>query len=412
MDGMADSGSIQKWKPSGKHPEKRLTAVAVKNAKPGKYADGNGLYLVVEESGSKHWILRTVIRGRRCELGLGGVLTIPLSEAREEAARLRRLARKGGDPLAERRQQRRIVPTFEEAARRVHESLARTFRNEKHKEDWLSSLKSYAFPSFGSRPVDQVQSPDILEALSAIWTEKPETARRVKQRLRTVFDWCKVNGHIAGNPVEGVTRALPKHNAKQEHLLALPYTEVPEFIEKLHEANTTIAIKLGFEFLILTAARTSEVILARWSEIDLEAKTWTVPANRMKAKEEHRVPLSARCLEILRAAKDLRSKGPHIFPGRSANKPLSNMSFLMALRRMGRTDITAHGFRSSFRTWAEERTNTQRSVVETALAHRVENKVEAAYLRTDLFEKRRRLMENWATFCTSNPSQKVIQMPA
>jgi integrase len=270
----------------------------------------------------------------------------------------------------------------------------------------------YAFPIFGSRPVDQIQGPDILNALSAIWTSKPETARRVKQRIRTVFDWCKVNAFCLNNPIEGITKALPKHNGKQTHMPALPYAEVPTFLEKLRDANTTTAIKLGFEFLILTASRTSEVILAKWHEIDFDAKTWTVAADRMKAKEEHRVPLPARCLEILGAAKKIADGGEYIFPGRSSHQPLSNMAFLMALERMGYGNITAHGFRSSFRDWAEEKTHTQNSVIEASLAHTVKSKVEAAYLRTDLFDKRRDLMRAWVAFATAKPFPKVVKIHA
>jgi integrase len=395
-----------------KHPDKVLTAVKIRNAKPGRHADGNGLYLQVDDSGAKRWVLRIVIKGKRCDLGLGGFPLVPLAEAREEALRLRRIARKGGDPLAERRQERRIVPTFEDAAKKVHEGLIATFRNEKHKTDWISSLQMYAFPIFGSRQVDQIQSPDILGALSAIWTSKPETARRVKQRIRTVFDWCKVNAYCLNNPIEGITKALPKHNGKQTHMPALPYAEVPMFLEKLREANTATAIKLGFEFLILTASRTSEVILAKWTEIDLDTKTWTVPAERMKAKEEHRVPLCERCLEILEAMKKISDSGEYVFPGRSLHQPLSNMAFLMALERMGYGNITAHGFRSSFRDWAEEKTNFQNSVIEASLAHTVKSKVEAAYLRTTLFDKRRDLMRSWEKFVTAKPSPKVVKIHA
>ncbi len=405
-------GEMMDEKKSRKYPEKALNAMAIRNAKPGRYGDGNGLYLQVDDSGAKRWILRTVIKGKRCDLGLGGLSVTSLAEARVEAARLRSIARKGGNPLAEHRRERRQVPTFEEAARKVHEALIKTFRNEKHKDDWISSLQSYAFPIFGPRQVNQIQSADILAALSAIWTEKPETARRVKQRIRTVFDWCKVNAHCPNNPVEGITKALPKHNTKQEHMAALPYAEVPAFLEKLSKANTAMLVKLGFEFLILTCARTSEVILAKWKEIDFDAKTWTVPTERMKAKVEHKMPLSPRCLEILRAVKEISLNSEYIFPGRSIEKPLSNMSFLMALRRMERSDITAHGFRSSFRDWAEEKANTQRSVVEVALAHVVKDKVEAAYLRTTLFEKRRRLMDSWAAFATAKPGEKIVRMHA
>jgi integrase len=396
--------------PPKHHPEKFLNVARIKNSVPGRYADGGGLYLQVDPSGAKRWVLRVVIKGRRHELGLGGLSWVPLADAREEAARLRKIARTGGDPLAERRQERRIIPTFEECARKVHEGLTATFRSDKHKHNWIASLEMYAFPTLGSRLVDQIQSGDILTALSAIWAVKPETAKRVRQRIRTVFDWCRVSGYCSGNPTDGITKALPKHNTKQEHFPSLPYAEVPTFLETLHEANTAPAIKLGFEFLVLTAARTSEVQLATWPEIGLDTKTWTIPAERMKAKIEHKVPLSSRCIEILKAAKKASFGGEYIFPGKSLNRPLSNMAFLKALERMGKGDVTAHGFRSSFRNWAEEKTNTQRSVVEAALAHQVENKVEAAYLRTDLFEKRRRLMDSWAAYATAKPSQKVVQI--
>jgi integrase len=400
----------RKRKPK-KHPEKALNPAAIRNAKPGKYADGNGLYLTVDDSGAKRWSLRTVIKGKRHELGLGGLSLVPLAEAREEAARLRKIARKGGDPLAERRKERQTIPTFAAAAREVHQGHAQTFRNPKHAAQWIATLETYVFPIFGTRPVNEIESKDILEALSPIWNQKPETASRVKQRMKTVFDYAKAKGWRSGdNPVEGITRVLPRHNGKEKHFSALPYMQVPEFLTALHEANVYISIKLAFEFLILTASRTSEVILAKWPEIDAGAKTWVVPAERMKMKREHRVPLSPRCLEILKTAKEISSGSEYVFPGRSLQKPLSNMCFLMALRRMNRADVTVHGFRNSFRDWAEEKTNTQRSVVEAALAHQVENKVEAAYLRTDLFDKRRRLMDAWAAYATARPSQKVVKM--
>jgi integrase len=392
-----------------KYVEKALTAVKVRNAPPGRHADGNGLYLHVEDSGAKRWVLRIVIRGKRCELGLGGLSIVSLSEAREEAILLRRIARKGGDPLKERRQERRIIPTFEEAAHLVHESHSATFRNAKHKAQWISTLQSYVFPFFGSRPVDQVGSGDVLAALSPIWVDKPETARRVKQRIRTVMDWCKASGYRLDNPAEGITKALPKHKTHKEHFAALPYAEVPEFLVSLREANRlALAIKLAFEFMILTASRTSEALLATWNEFDFAGRVWTVPAERMKAKREHRVPLAPRCLEILETARELT--GEYVFPGRRHGHPLSNMTFEMALRRMGREDITPHGFRSSFRDWAEERTKIQRSVIEASLAHVVADKVEAAYLRTTLFEKRRDLMNVWASFATAAPKKKVVQI--
>jgi integrase len=249
--------------------------------------------------------------------------------------------------------------------------------------------------------------------LSPIWIEKPETARRVSQRLKTVFDYAKAKSWRSGdNPVEGISKVLPKQLEKKEHFPALPYAKVPEFITALAEAKVSLSIKLAFEFLILTAARTSEVLLAKRNEIDAVNKTWVVPAERMKAKVEHRVPLSARCMEILETANEIFADSVYIFPGRSPSKPLSNMSFLMALRRMEHGNITAHGFRSSFRDWAEEKTNFQNSVIEASLAHTVKSKVEAAYLRTTLFDKRRDLMRAWEKFVTAKPSQKVVKIHA
>ncbi len=390
-------------KPRGRHPDKRLTAVRVRNLRtPGRYADGNGLYLIVDPSGAKRWLLRTVVMGKRRDLGLGSVRLVELAIARDEAARLRRLARQGGDPLRERRRERRVMLTFEEAAKKVHAAHALSFRNAKHKAQWLSSLQQYAFPVFGKSPVDQIQSADVLKALSAIWADKPETARRLKQRMRVVFDWAKASAYRSGdNPVDGVAKVLPRVRQTAAHHAALPYVQLPAFVTGLREADAGLSTKLAFEFLILTATRTSEVIGARWNEIDVDGKTWTIPPNRIKAGREHRIPLSQRCLELIASAKAIQDGGPFVFPGRSLKRPLSNMAFLMLLRRLKRTDITAHGFRSSFRDWAAERTHASRTVTEAALAHVVKDKAEAAYFRSDLFEQRRTLMEMWATFATT-----------
>lgn len=300
-------------------------------------------------------------------------------------------------------------------AREDHQSLAESFRNPKHAAQWITTLETYAFPIMGKLPVDKIEPKEILAALSPIWIKTPETARRVKQRMKTVFDYAKAKGwRSSGNPVEGISMVLPKHNGKtKEHFSALPYGEVPDFIQALRVSKGYASVKLAFEYLILTAARTSEVLLAKWNEIDPDTRTWTVPADRMKAHVEHRVPLSERCIEILQAAREISmSGGDYIFPGRKHGKPLSNMAFLKTLRDMKRSDITAHGFRSSFRDWAAEKTNTQRSVVEAALAHQVESKVEAAYFRTDLFDKRRDLMRSWEKFVTAKPSPKVVKIHA
>ncbi len=347
---------------------------------------------------------------------MGSTQLVKLVDARLKATQLRHLARSGGDPLAERRRERRKALTFKEAAKKVHEAHAATFKSVKHRAQWLASLEADVFPVFGERDVDSIESSDVLKALSPIWTTKPETARRLKQRIKVVLDWAKASGYRSGdNAVEGVAKVLPKVRQTAAHHPALPYRDVPAFVHALREFNTSKSIKLAFEFLILVAARTSEVLEARWEEIDRNGETWTVPADRIKAGREHRVPLSARCLEILDAAKAIADGGPFVFPGRSPKAPLSNMAFLMLLRRMDREDITAHGFRSSFRDWAAEmKATTPRTVVESALAHVVKDKTEAAYFRSDLFELRRELMDAWERFATTEPSPsetgKVLQM--
>jgi integrase len=354
------------------------------------------MYLEIEHSGARRWTLRIVVHGRRRDIGLGGASWVTLIEARDKAAKLRKIAREGGDPLSERRRQA-TIPTFEQAARTVHADRAPTYRNAKHAAQWLASLEAYAFPHFGAMRVNVVDTPDVLRALRPIWTSTPETARRVRQRTGVVFDWAKAAGHRAGdNPVSGVKHGLPKHDREQKkHFAALPYSQIGSFVEQLRAQEGTAARAL--EFLILTAGRTGEVIGARPAEFDLKAGVWTIAAARMKAKREHRVPLSPRALEISREAID--AKGVHLFPGMKEGQPLSNMAMLQLLDRMERGDLTVHGFRSSFRDWTAEQTNYPREVCEMALAHAIGDKTEAAYRRGDLFEKRRRLMLEWAKYC-------------
>lgn len=398
---MRDKGTARR-----RHPHKALTAKEVQAIRePGRHADGGGLYLLVALGGSKSWMLRTVVMGTRRDIGLGSLTLVSLAEAREEARRLRKIARDDGDPLAERR--RRVVPTFEVAATDVHKAHSAGFKNKKHSKQWLSSLAN-VFKAFGAKRVDAVTSADVLGALNANWLKRPETSRRVLQRIRVVMDWCKAQGYCPGdNPATGVANVLPKHREAKGHHAALPYREVPTFIHTLRDAESGLAVKLGFEFTILTAARTSETLRATWDEVDLKSKTWTIPAARMKAGVEHRVPLSKRAVEILKEAKRLSDGGPYVFPGRHEGRPLSNMVFLMALRRMKKSDLTAHGFRSTFRDWAAERTNFPRAVCESALAHTLRDKTEAAYNRTDLFERRRELMASWAGFVSSKPADVV-----
>jgi integrase len=394
-------------KTAGQHPDKALSSVKIKSlSKSGRYTDGNGLYLIVDPSGAKRWVLRTVVKGKRTDIGLGSISLVSLAEAREEAAKLRKIARADGDPLAERRAARRAVPSFEAAANTVHEAHKPSWKNPKHADQWINTLSEYIFPVFGHKSIDQIDSADILKAMNPIWLAKAETAKRVLQRIRAVLDWAKASGFRSGdNPVDGVSRVLPRQKDARTHHAALPYAEVPGFIQKLRVLDAIVAGRLGFEFTILTAARTSEVLNAAWTEIDIENAIWTIPAARMKAKRENRVPLSSRCLAILKEARKLSANSAFVFPGRSADKPLSNMVFLMALRRM-KLDITAHGFRSSFRDWAAEQTHFPQAVCEAALAHSVKDKSEAAYNRTDLFKKRRDLMTAWAKYCTTTKRKK------
>lgn len=391
-----------------KHPDKALNVLAIRAIdKPGRYADGNGLYLKVDASGAKRWELRTVVRGKRCDIGLGGIKAVTLAEAREEARKYRAMARNDEDPLADKRRARKVVPTFQVAAETVHTAHAKAWKNAKHGDQWINTLKTYAYPAFGDRRVDQIDTPEILKALSPIWLTKQETARRVRQRIGTVLDWAKAAGFRSGNnPVEEISKALPRQSERKGHHAAIPYVEVPAFVCGLGGADVATIPDLAFEFLILTAARTGEVLEARWDEIDIEQAAWTIPAGRMKAGREHRVPLAPRCIELLAQAKQLATGGDFIFPGRSGNKPMSNMVLLMTMRRL-KSAYTVHGFRSAFRDWASERTNFAREICEAALAHIVKDKTEAAYRRGDLFEKRRELMATWGTFVASSTANVI-----
>ena len=392
-------------KRTGKHPEKALSAVAVRNlSKPGRYPDGNALYLVVEKTGAKRWILRTLIQGKRSDIGLGGLSLVSLSEAREKAAEYRKVARAGGDPLAEKRRAKEAALTFADAAERVHSEHKASWKNAKHAQQWINTLRQYANPVIGELALGGIDTPDIMRVLSPIWLAKPETARRVRQRLGTIFDWAKASGfRIGDNPIDGVSKGLPKQTDKDVHHAALPYADVPAFVSRLRTEDDTDIARLAFEFLVLTAARTGEVLGAQVSEVDLDNKLWTVPANRMKANVEHRVPLSGRSIAILRRAAELGPDSRFVFPGRSRNTPMSNMVFLMTLRRMD-VKATAHGFRSSFRDWAAEATRFPREVAEMALAHTIDSKVEAAYRRGDLLEQRRVMMNAWASLVEGRPS--------
>ncbi len=397
-------------KPKGKHPDKRLTPVFVrKTSKPGRYCDGNGLYLKVDTSGARRWEQRLVIQGRQRTLGLGGVPLVSLAEAREEALANRKAARTGGDPMDLRRQA--SIPTFEAAVTAVVELHRPSWRNAKHAAQWEATLRTYVYPRLGKRPVSNIDTADVLSVLMPIWHEKPETARRVRQRISTVMKWAVAQGFRQDNPGgDAIGAVLPKQKSKgMGHHKALPHGEVAGAIKAVRASGRRAAVKLAFEFLILTAARSGEVRLMAWSEIDIDAAIWTIPADRMKAGRAHRVPLCARALEILAEARQLGNGSGLVFPGTRPGKPLSDMTLSKLMRDLS-LDAVPHGFRSSFRDWAAECTNASRAVMEAALAHAVINKVEAAYARSDLFGRRSKLMEQWAEYLAINPEATVIPM--
>ena len=365
-------------KPTGKHPEKRLSPAFVRKAtKPGRYYDGHGLFLKVDPSGAKRWGQRLVIHGRQRTLGLGGCALVSLAEAREAALANRKIAREGGDPLAQRRRTTNI-PNFQAAAATVIELHRHGWRNEKHAAQWESTLRTYVYPRLGQRSVADISTADVMAVLMPIWNERSETARRVRQRVSTVMKWAVAQGYRADNPAgDAIGAALPKHNGKtKNHHRALPHAEVAAAIETVRNSGAGMSVKLAFEFLILTAARSGEVRLATWDEIDTDAATWTVPAARMKAGLEHRVPLCDRAMAILDEARAIADGSGFIFPGTRVGKPLSDMTLSKLMRDLG-LDSVPHGFRTSFRNWAGECTNAPREVMEMSLAHTVRNKVEA-----------------------------------
>ena len=392
-------GRMSGFKPAGVHRDKRLTAATVRTVtKTGLHADGNGLYLKVDTNGSKRWIQRIVINGKRRDIGLGSAALVSLSEAREAALENRKDARAGGDPIAAKRLSQAVL-SFKEAAEQVHQLNKPTWRNEKHGDQWINTLEKFAYPSIGGKRISTITSADVLSVLSPIWNSHPETARRVKQRIGAVMKWAVAKGWRTDNPADAIGQALPKQDrSKIKHRLALPYDKVADAIRKVHGSEAGIATKLAFEFLVLTATRSGETREAVWSEFDLDKKVWTIPASRMKAKKPHRVPLTDRCMAILKEAEPLKQNGSDlVFPGTRADKPLSDMTLSKLMKELT-IPAVPHGFRSSFRDWAGEQTHQPREVIEFALAHLIKDKAEAAYARSDLFEKRRSLMDDWATY--------------
>jgi integrase len=392
----------------------KLTALAVKAAvQPGRYHDGKGLMLLVRPGGSRSWVLRTQADGRRRDFGLGALTEVGLAEARDRADVLRKQFKSGIDPIEARRAARAAlvtVPTFEEAARTLYEEQKSSWRNVKHRAQWLSSLLAYAFPALGTIKVDQVDGPMIRDMLLPIWLEKPETARRVRQRVGAVLDWCHAKGlRPSEAPMRSIGKGLPRQPKRDRHFAAMPYEDVPALMTRLSEADASG--RLALQFVILTASRSGEVRGATWEEIDLDAATWTLPGERMKAGKSHIVPLCDAALAVLNRAKILKTgrTGEPVFPGLSG-RIMSDMTLAKALKTAGAGEFTVHGFRSSFRDWAAEMTGTPGDVVEAALAHTIANRVEAAYRRTNYLDKRRLLMTTWAQFlCASTPNVVPIR---
>jgi integrase len=397
----------------------RLSAAEIANAKRrGLYGDGGGLYLQVAENGSRSWLFRYSRHDRTRHIGLGPTHAVSLAEAREKARDCRARLNDGIDPLEHKNALRAAARleaaksmTFDQCAESYIASHQAGWKNSKHAAQWRSTLATYVTPVFGRLPIQHIDTTLIMKALDPIWRTKPETASRLRSWIEAILSWAIVRGYRDGeNPARWkghLDQLLPlrtKVRAVQHHA-ALPYNEIGAFMVDLRSREAVAARAL--EFLILTAGRTSEVLNACWSEIDIADQVWVIPGSRMKARREHRVPLSDAALIVLKRMQAVRD-GDLVFPGAKHGRPLSNMAMLVLLRRMGRGDLTAHGFRSTFRDWAAERTNFPSEIAEMALAHAVGSKVEAAYRRGDLFDRRHRIMAEWAKFC-STPHPAVQQ---
>ena len=387
----------------------KLTKKLVENLGAGRHGDGGGLYLVVDPSGARRWIVRVVVKGQRnikgaplrTDFGLGGADVVTLNQARERALEYRRMAKQGLNPRFNASCE---IPSFEELAGQVHIERMPTWKNAKHGAQWINTLRDYAFPKIGRMPVDCIGQPEVLMCLSPIWTDKHETARRLAQRIKIVLDVAKSRGFRSGeNPVTAIhdAQVLPKVKAKPKHHKAMQWQDVPAFYADLKTRNAMAAKALMFT--CLTGSRTGEVLGMQWGEVDFEARLWICPADRMKGGEMHRVPMTDEMLAIIEPLRATQPK--YVFEGQKRHKPLSNMAMLMLLRRMQIEGVTVHGFRSTFRDWAGEVATAPREVAEMSLAHKVGNDAERAYARSDLLEKRRALMERWSMFVTGSSGE-------
>ena len=383
-----------------------LSALRVKNAKPGRHVDGRGLCLVVKESGARSWILRMQKDGWRRDYGLGSVADVSLAEARDAATALRRQVRAGIDPVAERRKSRKVIPTFESAARQCYEVLKDGWKN-RRSANWISGFENHVFPMIGTIPVDTVDSAAVLEVLSPIWLEIPDTGRRILQRIGAVLDFAHIKGWLPAEiSLRSVRKGLPRQTGMKGHLAAMPYADVPALIAKLAAASPTTG-RDALRFTIYNAVRSNETRFAVWTEFDLDNAIWTIPGERMKARETHIVPLSPPAVALLRRRWNERTSDDGLVFSNDGEKPISDMTMTKLLRDAEITGVTVHGFRSAFTDWAAETTDVPKEVADKALAHKLPNRVEAAYRRTDFFDKRRDLMARWAAYLDAACVQAV-----
>ena len=389
-----------------RHPSNKLTALAVKKqTTPGRYSDGNGLYLVVDPSGAKRWLQRLSIQGKRCDLGLGSTRLVSLDDAREQALINRRVARAGGDPVAERNHEMGLSMPFKDATIEVYKANLPVWGNEKHAKQWLATMKNHVFPKIGAKPVGSIQSTDILAVLEPIWTSKPDTAKKIRQRLNMVINWARGKRLYTGDdPIKMAELSLPKTKQSKNHFKSLNYDEMPSLFEEIEASSATTQSKLALQFTIITCCRTTEVLNSTWDEIDLVKAVWTIPAERMKAKREHRVPLTSAMYELI---SDTNDQTGLVFKSGKLTA-LSDMTLSALMKRMHasveygfvdqRSALPAvpHGLRSTFRDWVAE-TGQSREAAELQLAHKFGSEVEHAYYRTDLVDERAKLLDRWQT---------------
>lgn len=407
----------------------KLTALKIKSAGPGRHPDGDGLYLIVRDTGSRQWLLRIQASGKRRDLGLGTADTstrtkeaaaeseripllqrrlLTLAEARDKADAYRRLVKAGLDPVAERDKLIITTPTFEQAARDCHTALKEGWKNQRHIDSWLSSLQAHVFPAIGAKTVDAVDSIAVRDAIAPIWLTMPETSQRILQRIGAVLDFAHIKGWRSTEAsLRSVRKGLPRQPPSDNHFASMPYADVPGYYQALASCEHTVG-RDALRFTILTAVRSVETRFAVWSEIDMETAIWKIPASRMKMNAVHSVPLSPAVMEILRRRWEIRTSDDGLVFYSTAKKAISDMTMTKVMRTDSIPDYTVHGFRSSFTDWAAEETEIAKEVVDKALAHKLPDRVEAAYRRTNFFEKRRNLMNAWANHCSG--SSNVVRI--